>query len=678
MRHADRMSQAAAKPDLTIAPGTGRWRGWAAALAAIAIASLPVAANAQDLTSFRAPNDLELAYVGLAADLLEPSFCRRISPYALHRVRKPTLVRSRCFYYLAINSGDAEWCEDVRAIPAGVGVMNWLDPERCRYQVTRLADTNRRFPVRFDVEGVLRRAGYSGEELPRSFARGDQADWQGFYAYLLKEANDPAGRALRRRLAALPDFSSRERAEDQPLYYTAQEQEREYDWLTARSHRLCIQGRISADCAESFATVRPDMREIARRGGDAVGEGATDPSRDLARNPDRDRDASPYRHPTELEKAAYDMALRRQDQAVCQWIPEEVVVVGWSVEPGLLFMTLRAACHLAVAAVSEDGDHCDRVRPLSREDLEGDGVTPQLCRRMARGQVEPVHPMTLKPDWPRVLRALGYAADGAGEGREAADPEAAAEDLAGWLALADDLADPAAPEHAAFLARLSAAAAVAASDVDLRLSEADLRRHLYRLSVIRFHCSINRYGDRYRYKGYSISPPARFGGRFELVDHTGRPVTNEDFRGRYLLVYFGYTFCPDVCPTSLVAMAEALRQLGDDAGAVQPLFISIDPERDTPAHLADYVTLFHPRLVGLTGSAAQIRRAAKSYHAYYFAGEVDGDYVVDHTSWTYLVAPDGRPLTYFDHGTTSNDIATKVAAMLKDDNTMLPMTKVAQ
>ena len=110
---------------------------------------------------------------------------------------------------------------------------------------------------------------------------------------------------------------------------------------------------------------------------------------------------------------------------------------------------------------------------------------------------------------------------------------------------------------------------------------------------------------------------ASIGGPFELIDHTGQTVTEENFDDRYLLVYFGYAYCPDVCPTELLIMGQAVDELGDLSDEVQPLFITVDPARDTVAALAEYVPAFHPRLVGLTGSEAQIHDAAKAYRVYY-------------------------------------------------------------
>ncbi|MCP4327026.1 MAG: SCO family protein [Alphaproteobacteria bacterium] len=168
----------------------------------------------------------------------------------------------------------------------------------------------------------------------------------------------------------------------------------------------------------------------------------------------------------------------------------------------------------------------------------------------------------------------------------------------------------------------------------------------------------------------TTAPPleALFGGPFTLVDHRGESRTDADFRGRHMLIYFGYTYCPDICPTGLQEMAAALDLLGDTAGRVQPLFVSIDPARDTPAVLGDYVGLFHPDLTGLTGSEAQVAAAAKAYriHRVKVPG-VDGDavdYLVNHSSITYLMGPDGRFLTLFPHGTKADVMAAALANYL--------------
>lgn len=151
---------------------------------------------------------------------------------------------------------------------------------------------------------------------------------------------------------------------------------------------------------------------------------------------------------------------------------------------------------------------------------------------------------------------------------------------------------------------------------------------------------------------------------FRLLDHRGREVTERDLRGAFTLVYFGYTSCPSVCPTTLTDIAVAMESLEPDGPEVRALFVTVDPARDTPATLATYVEAFHPRLVGLTGSEAQIRDAARSFRAHYrTAGDVeDADYLVDHSAFVYLIGPDGRMLTYFPHGTSAKAMTAEVRA----------------
>jgi cytochrome oxidase Cu insertion factor (SCO1/SenC/PrrC family) len=145
------------------------------------------------------------------------------------------------------------------------------------------------------------------------------------------------------------------------------------------------------------------------------------------------------------------------------------------------------------------------------------------------------------------------------------------------------------------------------------------------------------------------------GGPFALTDQTGKVRSDTDFRGKLMLVYFGFTYCPDVCPTDLQAIGLTLDRLGRDADQVQPIFITVDPERDTASHLADYVPLFHPRLLGLTGSADAIRKAADAYKVYYARVPLkDADYTVDHTAYIYLMDRDGSYLGFFPPGTSAD------------------------
>lgn len=133
------------------------------------------------------------------------------------------------------------------------------------------------------------------------------------------------------------------------------------------------------------------------------------------------------------------------------------------------------------------------------------------------------------------------------------------------------------------------------------------------------------------------------GGPFTLVAANGQNVTDQSFRGKWLLVYFGYTFCPDACPTTLSHVAEALQKLGPDAQKITPLFITVDPKRDTPKVMGTYVKAFDPRIVGLSGTSGEIAAVAKEYHVYY-AIEKSNDpdsYLVDHSSFIYVMTPKG-------------------------------------
>ena len=148
------------------------------------------------------------------------------------------------------------------------------------------------------------------------------------------------------------------------------------------------------------------------------------------------------------------------------------------------------------------------------------------------------------------------------------------------------------------------------------------------------------------------------GGPFALIDQDGKRRTDADFRGKVLLVYFGFTYCPDVCPTDLQQMGMAVDQLGSAGDAVQPIFITVDPERDTPEHLKDYVAMFHPRFVGLTGDASAIKEAARAYRTYY--AKVDfgkSDYTVDHSAFIYLMGRNGEYLGFFPPGTSADLLA---------------------
>jgi cytochrome oxidase Cu insertion factor (SCO1/SenC/PrrC family) len=160
---------------------------------------------------------------------------------------------------------------------------------------------------------------------------------------------------------------------------------------------------------------------------------------------------------------------------------------------------------------------------------------------------------------------------------------------------------------------------------------------------------------------------ASVGGPFTLTDQHGAEVTERDFAGRYMLVYFGYTFCPDFCPLSLANMTQALDLLPpEQAEQVVPVFITVDPERDTIAQLAQYAPLFHPRLVALTGSPEAIKAAAQAYRVYYAkAGKDDSDdYLMDHSTFIYLMGPNGRYVRHFAHSATPEEIAAAIGEAL--------------
>jgi protein SCO1/2 len=146
-----------------------------------------------------------------------------------------------------------------------------------------------------------------------------------------------------------------------------------------------------------------------------------------------------------------------------------------------------------------------------------------------------------------------------------------------------------------------------------------------------------------RSEGLPDSPA--IGGPFTLENPAGRTVTDRDLRGRYALIYFGYTFCPDVCPTTLNEVAGALLDLGRRADRLTPVFITVDPHRDTPQVIGQYVAAFSPRLLGLTGTPDQVAQAAREYRVYYArhpTGPGPDDYSMDHSSILYLMDPEGR------------------------------------
>lgn len=158
------------------------------------------------------------------------------------------------------------------------------------------------------------------------------------------------------------------------------------------------------------------------------------------------------------------------------------------------------------------------------------------------------------------------------------------------------------------------------------------------------------------------------GGKFMLRDHHGKLITDQDLLGKFHLIYFGYTFCPDVCPTSLIALSAALNQIGELAPQVQPWFITVDPARDTPEKLKTYLTYFHPSLIGLTGTQTMVDRVSRLYRVKYEKVEDptrDPDqYIIDHSAGLFLMAPDGSFITKFAHGLAPGEIAQRLREVL--------------
>ncbi len=158
--------------------------------------------------------------------------------------------------------------------------------------------------------------------------------------------------------------------------------------------------------------------------------------------------------------------------------------------------------------------------------------------------------------------------------------------------------------------------------------------------------------------------------RYLLMDYQGRAVTDQDFPGIYQLISFGYTSCPDVCPTTLSKMSLIMAKLGKVADRLQPLFITLDPERDTPEILHKYTAFFNPHIIGLSGSAELVRRAADNfkvkYEKHFEIGAPPNKYSVDHTVWMYLLGPDGTFLAKFAYGTPYMEVAERIRTLMEE------------
>lgn len=155
-----------------------------------------------------------------------------------------------------------------------------------------------------------------------------------------------------------------------------------------------------------------------------------------------------------------------------------------------------------------------------------------------------------------------------------------------------------------------------------------------------------------------IAAPSTVGGPFRLTDQNGNTITDKDLKGRPFLVFFGFTHCPEVCPTALFDISEILNRLGPDAEKVNALFVTVDPERDTPAALKDYLSSFNPRLIGVGGDAQALADVAKAYRVYYKKVPLkDGDYTMDHTAIVYLMDKNGQFVAPFSLKRKSEDSA---------------------
>lgn len=160
---------------------------------------------------------------------------------------------------------------------------------------------------------------------------------------------------------------------------------------------------------------------------------------------------------------------------------------------------------------------------------------------------------------------------------------------------------------------------------------------------------------------------AEFGRDFALADHTGRPRTLADFRGKVVVMFFGFTHCPDVCPTTLAELAVAVKKLGTDGDRVQVLLVTVDPERDTPQILSQYVTAFDPRFLALRGTAEETARVAKEFKIIYqkVAGARPDSYTMDHSAGTYIFDPQGRLRVYVSYGQGPEVFAHDIALLLQ-------------
>lgn len=168
------------------------------------------------------------------------------------------------------------------------------------------------------------------------------------------------------------------------------------------------------------------------------------------------------------------------------------------------------------------------------------------------------------------------------------------------------------------------------------------------------------------FNAIDITGIAGYGDDFRLIDHTGKPRTMADFRGKAVAIFFGFTQCPDVCPTTLSEMKQAMQLLGNDSDKLQVLFITIDPKRDTPALLSQYVPSFNPSFLGLYGDAAATAKVAKDFKIIYrvVPGKTPDSYSMDHSAGTLVFDPQGRLRLFINYGLTADKIAADIKRLL--------------
>jgi protein SCO1/2 len=171
--------------------------------------------------------------------------------------------------------------------------------------------------------------------------------------------------------------------------------------------------------------------------------------------------------------------------------------------------------------------------------------------------------------------------------------------------------------------------------------------------------------------GGEVEQPERaLVSRYLLMDTRGRTITDKDFRGSFQIIAFGYTYCPDICPTTLAEMSLVMKRLGELSERLQPIFVTVDPERDTPAKLSRYTAFFHPRIIGLTGSPALVRRVADNfkvrYEKYYEPGGDPKNYSVDHSAGMYLLGPDGKFVAKFAYATPVSEVTERVRTIMEN------------